>query len=154
MWLPLVAGCEALRPRSWQCTFATLVAADSSCQPLPRALEAKAFLPVGGKAKIYLARPSLVGGRRLWDIQIDGRHAGVLAEHTYLVMVLAPGAHEVSVLAGDTRHAVVLVANAGEISFVEALATIGWTESRAMLRVLPREQGEAGVRSSKLAAPL
>lgn len=116
--------------------------------------DAKAFSPVAGKAKIYLVRPSIVGGRYLWDIQIDGRHAGVLAEHTYVVMVVPPGAHEVSVLVGDSRHALVVVAIPGEVSFVEGVSRIGWTESRAMLRVLPREQGEAAVRSSKFAAPL
>ena len=113
--------------------------------------EAKEFSRATGKAKIYVVRPSVVGGRYLWDIQFDGKHAGLLAEHTYLLLVVPPGQHEVSVLAGEDRHSLAVAASPGENCFVEVVAKLAWTESRAMLRVLPREQGEAAVRNSKLA---
>ena len=146
----------ALLPRSTECTLAVLVAPGSSCQSMPRALEAldseaKRFAPVAGKANVYIVRPSIVGGRRVWDIQFDGRHAGLIAEHTYLLLVAPPGAHEVSVLTGENRHAITVNANPGENHFIEVVSRIGWTESRAELRELQREQGEAAVRASKLA---
>ena len=116
--------------------------------------EAKQFSPVTGEAKIYIVRPSVVGARYLWDIQFDGKHAGLLAEQTYLMLVVPPGPHEVSVLAGEDRHSLAIATSPGENCFVEVVSRIGWAASRAMLRVLQREQGEATVRSSMLAEAL
>jgi hypothetical protein len=157
----LVGGCTSvsLRPRSIECTLAVVVAPGSSCQPMPRASdaldsEAKKFLPVEGKANLYIVRPSIVGGRRVWDIQFDGKHAGLIAEHTYLLLVVAPGAHEVSVLTNENRHAITITANPGQNHFVEVVSRIGWTESRAELREVQHAQGEIAVRGSRLAEPL
>jgi Protein of unknown function (DUF2846) len=157
----VVAGCTSvsLRPRSIECTLAVVVAPGASCQPMPRASqaldsEAKKFATVEGKANVYIVRPSIVGGRRVWDIQVDGKHAGLIAEHTYLLLVVEPGAHEVSVLTNENRHAITINATPGQNHFVEVVSRIGWTESRAELREVPREQGETAVRGSRLAEPL
>jgi hypothetical protein len=157
----MVGGCTSLslRPRSIECTLAVIAAPGASCQPMPRApdaldSEAKKFATVEGKANLYIVRPSIVGGRRVWDIQFDGRHAGLIAEHTYLLLVVEPGAHEVSVLTNENRHAITINAKAGESHFVEVVSKLGWTESRAELREVQREEGETAVRGSRLAEAL
>lgn len=149
-------GCTypTLRPRSTECTLTTIVGAP--CQPLDRAsidadADAKRFATVADKANVYIVRPSLLGGRYLWDIQFDGRHAGLIAEHTYLLLVVPPGTHVVSVQTGENRHAITVDAKAGANHFVEVTSRMGWTQSKAEMREIRRDAGEAVVRESRLA---
>jgi hypothetical protein len=154
-----IAGCESvsLKPRSLECTLAAVVAPASACQPMPRMSdaqdeEAKQFGPVAGKARVYVVRPSIIGGRYAWTIQVDGLPVGLIAEHTFLVLDLEPGPHEVAVQTGENRHALSLKLDEQEIRFVEVVSRLGLVESKAELRPLQREQGEASVRSSKRVA--
>jgi hypothetical protein len=150
-----LSGCESvtLRPRSVECTIATVIS-PVGCQPMERAAdtkdeEAKRFTATSGKANLYVVRPSIVGGRYAWLIQVDGKPVGAIAEHTFLLLAVEPGRHEIAVQTGENRHALVIDTNGGENRFIEVVSKLGWTESRAELRVAQREQGETAVLKSK-----
>jgi hypothetical protein len=151
-----ISGCESisLKPRSLECTLAAVIAPSTACQPMSRMSdaqdeEAKQFIPITDKARIYIVRPSVIGGRYVWTILIDGQPAGRIAEHTFLVLQLEPGSHEVAVQTGENRHALSIKLDGGEIGFLEVISKLGWVESTAELRLLQREQGEAFVRSNR-----
>ncbi len=142
------------KPLSVECTMAAIVAGGAGCASVSRAsdasdVEAKRFSPVAGKANIYVVRPSIVGGRYLWDIEIDGKRAGPISEHSYLLLEVDPGQHELAAITGENRHALKVSANVGESVVVEVVSRMGWVESRAELRGVPLEQGQALVRSAK-----
>ena len=150
-------GSLALRPRSIECTAATLVSS-VSCQPMERApdnqdAEAKKFAPAVDQARLYVVRPSIVGGRYAWTIQVDGKSIGAVAEHTFLLLTLDPGRHEIAVVAGENRHALVVEAGAGEIRFVEVVSRLGWTQSKAEVRSAEHGAGEAAVLGSRRVDP-
>jgi len=111
--------------------------------------EAKRFTPTVGKANLYVVRPSIVGGRYAWIIQVDGKSIGSIAEHTFLLLTVQPGGHEIAVQTGENRHAIFVNASAGENQFIKVVSKLGWTESRAELHSILREPGESAVRSSK-----
>lgn len=150
-----LAGCSTvtLKPRSLQCTLATLISTAAACEPMARMsdekdAEAKQFAPSADKINIYVVRPSILGGRYEWTILVDGRPVGRIAEHTYLLLQVEPGSHEIAVQTGENRHAIV-AAGGGDVHFVEVIARLGTVEARAELRAVSREQGEKSVRDSK-----
>ena len=111
--------------------------------------EAKQFSPTADATNLYVVRPSIVGGRYSWAIQVDGELVGAVAEHTFLLLTLRPGSHEFAVKTGENRHAITVNASPGENQFIEVVPKIGWSESRAELRAVHREQGETAVRGSR-----
>jgi len=151
-----LAGCTvSLKPRSAECVIGTLLGA--GCAPLQRASddldnEAKQFLPAQGKANLYVVRPSIFGGRYLWAIEIDGKPVGAIAEHTYILLELAPGQYAVTAVTGETRHTLAVDVKTGGIVIVEVVSRMGMTQSRAELRELPSEQGRVAVTNARRAA--
>lgn len=154
-----ISGCApvALRPLPVECTLAILVTKGiGGCETTPLMSDAldqegKRFAPAPGKAHIYVVRPSVVGGRFLWGVQVDGRPVGALAARTYLLLEVEPGAHEVTAVTAENRHTIAVTANPGENHFVEAVSTMGWAQSRAELRTLPQEQGKATIHNARRA---
>ncbi len=133
--LAALSGCGPLqlRPRSAECTAVTALVG-IGCEPMERMSdgadeEAKRFVPSAGKGSVYVVRPSIVGGRYVWTIQVDGKTIGAVAEHAFMLLTIEPGHHEVAVLTGENRHAIVVNVDDSENLFVEVVAKLGWTES-------------------------
>lgn len=152
-----MSGCSSvsLKPQSLDCAVAVVITKGvSGCEPAPLASstleeDGKRFSPAPGKANIYVVRPSIVGGRFVWNINIDGNSGGQIAAHTYLLLEVEPGTHEVTAITSENRHSFVVNANRGENYYLEAVSRIGWTEARAELRALPEEQGKTTVRNAR-----
>src|SRR5262245_14929859 len=155
----LASGCAAptLKPRSASCTMAVLIAPIVGCASTPLASQeldddAKRFAPEPGTSQIYIVRPSLVGSRFPWWVQIDGEPAGVLSVDTYVMQPALPGPHHVTIITSESRHTLELTPDDGASLFLEAVPQMGRTEARAQLRVLQPEQGRRRVLDARRVA--
>jgi hypothetical protein len=137
--------------------MAVLIAPTVGCASTPLAShelddDAKRFAPAPGTSQIYIARPSLVGGRFPWLVQIDGEPAGVLSVDTYVMQATVPGPHHITIITGESQHTLELTTDNGASLFLEAVPQMGHTEARAQLRVLQPEQGRQRVRDARRVA--
>lgn len=89
--------------------------------PIEKDLDSKKFMPVPGKSKIYIVRPSRIGGMGVYiHPTIDKQVTGNLLSGTYLVLEVPPGRHVIS--AGGDLHnpqPVELVTKSNQLYFVK-----------------------------------
>ena len=143
------------------CIFVALVLMISGCvatvamMPETLDVEAKRFSPPPDKANIYVVRPSYVAGSAvLIQVYLDGKILGSVAEGTYLLFEVDPGANKIEVITKENQDAVTLNTEAGENYFVFAVSQWGWWTARAGLIELDEEDGRKAVEESKRAQPL
>lgn len=155
-----LAGCATprLTPRSAICTFAVVVAPLAGCESTPFASdeldqEAKRFAPSVGESQLYVARPSIVGAAKLWPLQVDDTPAAWLSAGTYAMVKTTPGLHRLTVLRSERKYTLDIVAGDGANVFVEAEASLGFTEARVELRVISMERGKNLVLAARRVAP-
>lgn len=133
-----------------------LLAAISGCASVPMAPAdadqlAKQFVPVQGKATVYVYRNEGFGGAIKMGIYVDEKPIGQTAPHTYLRLVLAPGMHKIRGHA-ENHSEIELDAKAGENYFIWQEVKMGWGSARNQLQLVDTETGVKGVHDCKLTA--
>ncbi len=62
----------------------------------------KGFNPPFSKGNLYIVKGSVFGSGVLFQVNVDGKVRGAIAEETYLLVELTPGNHTVSVITEDS----------------------------------------------------
>jgi len=88
--------------------------------------QGKSFNPPFSKGNLYIVRGSVFGSGILFQVNVDGKVRGAIAEETYLLVELTPGNHTVSVITEDSSDFTSLNINAGKNYFVEVKPTGNW----------------------------
>ncbi len=128
----------------------------ASCATVPMAslsedTEAKEFAPPPGKASVYVTRTSLLGAAVVFQVVLDGKVMGGLAQNTYHRFVVEPGSHSVAIFTNESQDAANFTAEEGKNYFFSAEPQMGWGSARAKVKVLDEDKGKENVLGSKLA---
>jgi len=128
----------------------------SSCATVPMAstqadASAKHFEAPPEKSRIYLVRASSVGTAILFQVTVDDRIIGSLPVHTYLVVDVPPGPHNITALGGENESAVPLTTEAGKVYFLRVGPRPGWIQARVAIYELPENEGRRVVAGASLA---
>ena len=114
--------------------------------------EGKRFTPAAGRANIYVTRTSFRGSLNRQQILLNGTAVGEIAWNTYLLLVVDPGTHEVTIVTPESRHSVTVRASNGENHFVSTVSRTGLVHARAELQVLTDSEGRQAVLATQRAA--
>jgi hypothetical protein len=128
----------------------------SSCASVPMgdpALDAalKTFPAPKDKAGIYIYRNESIGAAVKMYVAIDGNTIGQTGANTYLYTEVAPGTHAIRSSAENT-DTINISAIAGQLSYVWQEVKMGIISARTKLHLVSEEEGQKGVRDTKLAA--
>jgi hypothetical protein len=134
---------------------ATMVALLTGCASVPmgdpaRDTQLKSFQAVPGQVAVYVFRNESMGGAVKMDVIVNGRNIGETAANTFLFAEAPPGKVTVASKAENT-DTVEFEAKAGDIVYVWQEVKMGLMFARTKLHVVPAEQGQKGVRETKLA---
>lgn len=134
---------------------ATMVALLAGCASVPmgdpaRDTQLKSFQAVPGQVAVYVFRNESMGGAVKMDVIVNGRNIGETAANTFLFAEVPPGKVTVASKAENT-DTVEFEAKAGDIVYVWQEVKMGLMFARTKLHVVPAEQGQKGVRETKLA---
>jgi hypothetical protein len=144
---------KSIRCLAAMCAVSFVASGCASVSLTPEALdvEAKRFAPPERKANIYVTRTSPFAGAVLFQIYLNGRIAGSIAQDTYLLFEVEPGSHQLAVMTPESQHIVVVTAAANDSHFVEAIPRVGFMQARAELQPQTKEEGKRAVLQSKRA---
>jgi hypothetical protein len=134
-----------------------LLAIAVGCASVPMSSDAedsaaKAFTPRLGKANVYVYRNESIGGALRMRLSLDGRMMGATAPMTYFLFEVDPGEHHL-ISHAEVNSTLFFNAAAGRNYFVWQEVKLGTLQARTVLQLVPEEQGRAGVRECKRAAP-
>jgi len=113
----------------------------------------KTFTVPPGKVLIYVVRNGgyISGAYQVFTVGLDGLDHGKLADRTYFVFTVDPGAHSIRA-AGENQEQVRIEATAGGIYFVGLRSSIGIVTARVNASLLSADEGKTAVLASKMAA--
>jgi hypothetical protein len=126
-----------------------------ACASVPMArperdLEAKRFEVPPDQALLYVYRDETFGSAIKFTVLVDGQHVGDTAAHTFLLVPVAAGTHEV-VSKSEKDSTVEFTAENGKAYFVWQEVKMGLFAARTQLHVVPADQGTKAVTTCSLA---
>ena len=126
-----------------------------ACASVPMArperdLEAKRFEVPPDRALLYVYRDETFGSAIKLTVVVDGQHVGDTAAHTFLLVPVAAGRHEV-VSKSEKDSTVELTAQNGKAYFVWQEVKMGLFAARSELHVVPADEGTKAVATCSLA---
>jgi hypothetical protein len=131
------------------------VSALCACASVPMArperdVEAKRFEVPPDQALLYVYRDETFGSAIKFTVLVDGQHVGDTAPHTFLLVPVAAGRHEV-VSKSEKDSTVELTAQNGKAYFVWQEVKMGLFAARTELHVVPASAGTKAVATCSLA---
>src|SRR5437762_3269507 len=126
-----------------------------ACASVPMArperdLEAKRFEVPPDRALLYVYRDETFGSAIKLTVVVDGQHVGDTAAHTFLLVPVAAGRHEV-VSKSEKDSTVEFTAQNGKAYFVWQEVKMGLFAARSELHVVPADEGTKAVATCSLA---
>jgi len=112
--------------------------------------EMKLFKKPVDNAGLYIYRNETMGGGVKMDLKLDGKLIGESASETYFYQEVAPGKHEITSEAENTST-LTIDAMAGKLYYIWQEVKMGFLYARSKLQLVSEEEGQAGVKESKLA---
>ncbi len=136
------------------CLF-ILVALSSACASVPMMdlgadQEAKQFNTPAGRSRIYIFRNESFGGAIKVAMSVDGKSIGQTAPHTYFVLDVKPGKHEIACLA-ESNSDLTVTTQRGKSSYVWQEMKMGLIQASRKLSEVTQEEGQKAVASCKRA---
>jgi len=113
----------------------------------------KTFSVPTDKAAIYVYRNENFGAAIKMPVTLDGKVLGNTAAKTYLYSEVTPGSHQL-VSKAETDSTLTVDVVAGKIYYVWQEVKMGFIKGRSKLQLVDETTGQAGVKESKLAAPM
>jgi len=113
--------------------------------------EAKNFTAPASASRIYIYRSESMGGAIPMTVSLDGKTLGQTGPKTYFMIDVAPGQHKVESFTENVAS-LTLQTNPGKAYYVWQEVKMGMWAARSALHEVPEEQGQKGVRESKMAA--
>jgi hypothetical protein len=128
-----------------------------ACASVPMArperdLDAKRFEVPPDQALLYVYRDETFGSAIKLTVLVDGQHVGDTAAHTFLLVPVAAGRHEV-VSKSEKDSTVDLTAENGKAYFVWQEVKMGLFAARSELHVVSEEDGRKAVATCSLIEP-
>jgi hypothetical protein len=128
-----------------------------ACASVPMArperdLDAKRFEAPPDQALLYVYRDETFGSAIKLTVVVDGRQVGDTAAHTFLLVPVAAGRHEV-VSKSEKDSTVELTAENGKAYFVWQEVKMGLFAARSELHVVSVEDGRKAVATCSLIEP-
>ncbi|MFQ5676706.1 MAG: DUF2846 domain-containing protein [bacterium] len=112
----------------------------------------KSFTPPFDKANLYIIRGgSLLARGILFQVIVDGKVQGAIAQGTYFLLPISPGNHTVSVTSEESADSMTFTATAGNNFFIKIKSQAGWLSSSVSVEKLEEEEGRSLVVESKRA---
>ncbi|MBN9358420.1 DUF2846 domain-containing protein [Herbaspirillum huttiense] len=102
------------------------------------------------KSAVYIYRNETMGAAVRMDVAVDGAPLGRTAAHTYLYKELTPGKHVITSTAENTET-LEIDAKPGVLTYIWQEVKMGILMARNKLHLVDEEEGQAGVKESKLA---
>jgi hypothetical protein len=126
-----------------------------ACASVPMArperdVEAKRFEVPPDQASLYVYRDETFGSAIKFTVLVDGQHVGDTAAHTFLLVPVAAGHHEV-VSKSEKDSMVEFTAENGKAYFVWQEVKMGLWAARSELHVVPADEGTKAVTTCSLA---
>jgi hypothetical protein len=115
-----------------------------------RDTQLKSFQAVPGQVAVYVFRNESMGAAVKMDVIVNGRNIGETAANTFLYAEVPPGKVSVASKAENT-DTIELEAKAGDVVYLWQEVKMGLMFARTKLHIVPAEQGQKGVRETKLA---
>jgi hypothetical protein len=119
--------------------------------PLDKDTKAKDFLPVSGKASLYIYRNESFGAAIPMTVSVNGKVLGQTAAKTYFRLNLIPGRYNVESHAENVTNRL-LTTEAGMNYFVWQEVKMGMWTAGSLVQQVDEATGRAGVLESKLIA--
>ncbi|MGB2958713.1 MAG: hypothetical protein WBD30_07475 [Bacteroidota bacterium] len=114
-----------------------------------RDAEAKSFLAVPGKARIYIYREQGYIGNEEITVDVGSWAGGRTTGKTFLLATVDPGAY-VLAARGDEREELPIQVEGGEIYFIKLRVRPAPVTANASLQLVDTETGKTGVRRCRL----
>jgi hypothetical protein len=113
---------------------------------------AKSFQPALGYANVYIVNDGklLLNKTHLFPVLLDGRHEGMLASNTFVLIAVRPGRHAVVSSTAESQQGVEFDAEPGRNYFVSVKARIGFETARVSVSRLSEEEGRHAVKKAQL----
>ncbi|HEX5737652.1 MAG TPA: DUF2846 domain-containing protein, partial [Hydrogenophaga sp.] len=111
----------------------------------------KTFTAPADKAGIYIYRNETMGAAVKMPVTVDGQMIGQTAANTYLYKEVAPGKHEVVSLTEGKENKVEIDAKPGTLVYIWQEVKMGMLAAASKLHLVSAEQGQKGVKDTKLA---
>lgn len=111
----------------------------------------KTFSAPADKAGIYIYRNETMGAAIKMPVAINGQVIGETAANTYLYKEVAPGKHEVHSMTGGSENKVEVDAKPGTLTYIWQEVKMGLIVAGSKLHLVSPEQGQKGVKETKLA---
>jgi hypothetical protein len=113
----------------------------------------KTFTAPADKAGIYIYRNEALGAAVRMPVAINGQLAGQTAANTYLYKEVAPGKVKVESLTEGRENIIEFEAKAGTLNYIWQEVKMGMWAAASKLHLVSAEQGQKGVKETKLIAP-
>ena len=125
----------------------------AGCASVPMAspqadAQAKTFAVKKDKASIYVYRNETFGAAIAMPVSLDNKLVGRTAAHTYFLLEVEPGTHEITSLTENTAS-VKLNAEAGKAYYVWQEVKMGMFQPRSDLKQVEEAAGQKGVNECK-----
>lgn len=111
--------------------------------------KAKTFTTNPNQAKLYIYRNEFMGQAIRMTVELNGKEIGKTGSKTYFAVDVPPGKHTI-VSRAENDTSLDLITEAGKNYFVWQEVKMGILSARSKLQLVDQEQGQAGVRESKL----
>ena len=113
-------------------------------------MKLKMFEKPSDTAGVYIYRNESMGGGVKMDVELDGRAIGQTAAKTYLYKEVSAGQHTVTSKA-ENDNTLTFEAIAGKLHYIWQEVKMGLLYARSELKLVSEEEGQEGVKESKLA---
>ncbi len=111
----------------------------------------KTFTAPVDKAGIYVYRNENFGAAIKMPVTVDGQVIGRTAANTYLYKEVTPGKHKLESLTEGSENKLEVDVQAGTLTYIWQEVKMGMWAAASKLHLVSPEQGQKGVRDSKLA---
>jgi hypothetical protein len=113
----------------------------------------KSFTAPADKAGIYIYRNETMGAAVKMPVTVNGQMVGQTAANTYLYQEVAPGKVKVESLTEGKENTLEFEAKAGTLSYIWQEVKMGMWAAASKLHLVSAEQGQKGVKETRLIAP-
>jgi hypothetical protein len=103
------------------------------------------------QAQLYIVRPSSFGMAVLHQVIVDGSVVGSLPTETFLVQILEPGTHTVSLFTSTSQESITIALEAAHVYYLRVGMNPAATSNRARFKLVAEDEGRALVRSNTMA---
>ena len=111
--------------------------------------KAKALTPAGGKALVYVVRPSSLGGLIKMTVRCDNVEIGSTKAGNFVYAMIDPGSHTLTSSAENTANLEITL-EAGKTYYVKQQVLMGFVIAETNLKVLDDKDGQKDLKKCRL----